>query len=697
VLPVLPVQEVLDMAGRLISVGEVTYNGITFPPALSSKALLEPQYDPAHRVVRWTEINLTVEFVVTTSDLPIKGTTSADNSLELIRIALSEAGGPLTFMLQGFGFVAVNVPEGATVGTSVYGLNYTPQPSVLVWEPIGANRAVRVVWTCRIQLENCLSTYSRAYPWYPHSYNWEASWNINEDGMSVRSINGELTLAGYYSVQFAGNYHDRINIAIKNYVYIMADLWREKISQNILPIPGFRRNQEWSLDKTKAVLRFRIQDTEIPSPNPYPPYVVDMDIDHSMSSSFGQKGLYHGQGMRTWRSSISGNVKLAPCVGRNHAYNVFIMVVKDRLSWLSIGHPDKPPVPGMPEEIKPNESPEERAQRLEVKKNCWYFPISLTMKEKIFRREFSFTFEYLVGSRLEDLWKSSRIFMMLDDTVNGKLNWDNHSLSLAVDVHHSRGSAGLRLTPTGTGEYDLLVNSCSYANSITSGGNYMSGTLPSVSNARLACVPPNIPPDQPQQPVPAPGSPWASPDRTATGPVGGTVIAQSTIDAAKLFTPAPATPEQSWIDFYNAFYILEIPNTVAYARIRNVSDENIHTQSVYTNAAAGGFQIANNVSNTGRDANPHSIQIRGDSQYIVTMVGYAVRAYYSIPTPTLQSFAGQPAYREGGEWSHREYVRSNTSPIYVATWRIPFRITGLVSGTYLSGNAVHNAQPQNYA
>jgi len=278
---------------RLEGVGTVAYNGVTFPSPLRAKAEVRPIYDDAGRMVKYRAYTLTVEAIFVGEDFAAIGAGGAIGpGMALLRQYLLEPGGTLTFTDQGLGhnLTALNI------------VDFGPKPRILTWEPIGSNRAARVVWSCEFTVVEYYGTGAYGEGKFGE-FCWDAAWNIGEDGMQTRIVTGSAD---------ARVYRNGLNITNT------ADSLREEIKVPMLD--GFKRTQQFRLSPDKRTLFFTITDTEIPSNNPYFPGMIDMDIRHRVA------GLVAAAA--EWDVSLSGSITVAPGVEKREAWKAFVQIVR---------------------------------------------------------------------------------------------------------------------------------------------------------------------------------------------------------------------------------------------------------------------------------------------------------------------------------------------------------------------------------
>jgi hypothetical protein len=389
------------MGRDLTAVGSVTYNGFTFPAPLTAKVTANAIYDEADRTIIQIDYTLVIEAAIFPDDAP-QSTAGAEigENLDDIRSRLQKSGQGLTFTSQGFGSFAING------SSTVKDINFGPKPRVLVWEPIGTNRAVRIVWTCETSIPECTDSVPK-YANTLSSFTYDARWSITESGLTRRSITGTLTIPA----QLSGA--DGISDT--------ADKYRYKLRAFKPPL-GFHREQDYSLSRDKRTLEFVLVDTEIPSDNPFFPGTIKADINHEINSSLSDGGF------RIWNCTISGSVEVKPTARKSLAWQAFLHVVKDRM---------------------------ERATRarhgtdtpLETGKTLVTY---ISLADQVYGRTLSFTVRYWLYSNPNTLAMGSGIFSPVHGT-----SWSTWrgSISEVVDI---RGNAKMNHLA----HNDVIINLC---------------------------------------------------------------------------------------------------------------------------------------------------------------------------------------------------------------------------------------------
>ena len=389
------------MGRDLTAVGSVTYNGYTFPAPLTARVTANAIYDEADRTIIQIDYTLVIEAAILPDDAP-QNSAGAEigANLDNIRSRLQKSGQGLTFTSQGFGSFAING------GSSVKDINFGPKPRVLVWEPIGTNRAVRIVWTCETSIPECTDSIPR-YANQLSSFTYDARWSITESGLTRRSITGTLTIPA----QLSGA--DGISDT--------ADKYREKLRAFKPPL-GFHREQDYSLSRDKRTLEFVLVDTEIPSDNPFFPGTIKADIEHDINSSLSDGGF------RIWNCTISGSVEVKPTARKSLAWQAFLHVVKDR---------------------------KERATRAtygtgENQKLGHTIVTYISLTDQVYGRTLSFTVKYMLYSNPGTLAIGSGIFSPVHGTSWSTWRGD---MSEVVDV---RGNAKM----SHLAGNDVIINLC---------------------------------------------------------------------------------------------------------------------------------------------------------------------------------------------------------------------------------------------
>jgi hypothetical protein len=282
---------------HLATIGTLSYNGYTFDGSSSVNVRIEFVMDEAERTILYHRHLIHVKTYV-------QADASTDSSLETIRSALGHQGQALTFVNKGFGDdLLVNVPGG-------YGLRdvkWGPKPKILTWNPVGSANACEVEWECEVCVPKCSST-TNGRSMGVMAVNYGVSITVDSRGLSTRTISGYLEIA-----QTRNGYN----------IPDSADAYRNLISP---PQPeGFGRESNWQFSPDRSRVEFSINDTQIPSKNPYPQLVTHIDGNHRCSWSRGS------QYKTSIRNSITMDIETAMGAPPMLAWNLFGSFVRQRI------------------------------------------------------------------------------------------------------------------------------------------------------------------------------------------------------------------------------------------------------------------------------------------------------------------------------------------------------------------------------
>jgi hypothetical protein len=305
------------MASNLPHQGTLYYNGFWFPQHIKANFRASPVRDTSGRYIKYTVYSLTVEFIVEpgVDDYnlahPITGGTynpvfdNAASNLETgmatLRRLLTTSGRNLMISGKGFG-VDLNIQfTSGNVGRR--DVKYGPHPTVLSIEPLGSNKAFRIVWSVEIAIVDCTDLGNELQNLAEFSTTVVAS--VNELGMTT------LTTSGFIEAVA-----ERIGIIFQGTIdtaRTLIGVW--------LPF-GFQRvNQTFNVSPDRSKMTWTIVDSQHPSDWALYPGIVDMDIRHRISS----KGpVFTGE---AWDAELSGSIRVAKGFPRWHAWVAFIQIV----------------------------------------------------------------------------------------------------------------------------------------------------------------------------------------------------------------------------------------------------------------------------------------------------------------------------------------------------------------------------------
>jgi len=302
-------------------VGTLRYNGFTFPPAIHASVKALPILDSSGRYTKHVEYTLTVETILypgvegvaemegVSGDEGLEPLESADGvppvdgvytyyGMDAIRLTLLESGKDLVFTGKGLGYdFDIRTSENADVMNG-------PKVESLLWEPIGANKAVRIVWVCRVAIANCAVSEDLGRVL---EFSTESKYSIDEKGLTVRTVTGSFVIP---------------NRLVGDVPQTWVDLYRQKIAVPL--VKGFQRiRQEWNVSSDGTTLQFSIVDKQYESQIPLHGGIVEHDVNHRVRSS--------GPVVATqWTVTVEGTFVVAPGTSKAFAWLAFLWFVKSR-------------------------------------------------------------------------------------------------------------------------------------------------------------------------------------------------------------------------------------------------------------------------------------------------------------------------------------------------------------------------------
>jgi hypothetical protein len=279
----------------LPAVGELSYNGIVFGGASRISVVGINERDEAQQTTIYKRYIITVATV-------FQSNSGTDIDLMTVRSLLAEDGKPLIFRQKGFGHDLVITPAGP-----LRDIRMGPKPRVLEWHPIGASRACEVIWTVDTCVAECESPRKRQVG--PIAFNYEIDFDINEHGDTTRTTSGYVEVA---QTRLPGR---RLSDT--------ADRWRESLASKVPN--GFKRTQRFRLSTDKSRLDFVITDTQIPSNNPYPKNVTDIQGRHGITASRSMGGFL------THRNVITVDINMKRGISGTQAWLIFLKIAQARI------------------------------------------------------------------------------------------------------------------------------------------------------------------------------------------------------------------------------------------------------------------------------------------------------------------------------------------------------------------------------
>jgi len=406
------------MARLIDSVGNVSYNGIVFPSAFHVRIQARPVYQQGDVARKYVNYTLTLDTVLTYTDPPLSAAVTANQDMgpnsAYYRKLLTEPRKSLTFGGQGFGDFVINqaanqvaIPVGyRTVNDVAFG----PKPRLLVWEPVGSNRAAHVTWVCEFAIPECISDSARSSGALLEC-TYETSFNVNQEGLLTRTIKATLELAANArGFQFT----DTVDFYVKRFIPST--------------VPGFHRETHRHVSRDHRVLNITYTDTEIASDNAFPQGMVSMDVSHTVSSTFENEGFLR------WMNTMSGTFRWGRGFTGALAWSQFADIVRQRTSLI--------PQPAKGFKQANTWVPISRAN----------VPYSIQITEQLFNREASFSIAWITLTNIERLFESTGLFQPVSN-----VSWTKWHASLYL-IQSPFGGSQLGETLDGVKIVDICSN-----------------------------------------------------------------------------------------------------------------------------------------------------------------------------------------------------------------------------------------------
>lgn len=383
---------------------QIQYNGYSFPGVLHSKVTAHPQYDSSDRVIKFATHLLHVEFIILPDDQP-QDTSNTDVgvNVDYVRRRLLEAGATLRLVSLGFGDF---VFDSSGSFSNLKEIDHGPKPRLLSWEPIGANKAVRVVWECEFSMAQCQEDdVSPGGGEDPKSRNggfleisWEELYSINSKGITTRIINATVEVPSSQRNQRAGTDN--------------ADRYREYFKVR-LPANFRRVSQEYRLQRNRKILVITVTDEEVDSPFAFPKYFSNITATHRILSD--------GPAYVNFMNELRGTITVAPDYPKSYAFYALTLIVKPRL----LAFQKQRKIKGEKKKV--------------VTKKVTMIPGRIMLEEDIYGRELRFSFSWMLVADLGSFLGACG-FM----EAPGNDGWAAWRSSMETSTFHPRGFSKLK-------------------------------------------------------------------------------------------------------------------------------------------------------------------------------------------------------------------------------------------------------------
>lgn len=365
--------------------GTIAYNGHTFGPLRKSRIVGVAEYDEAERMVKYIRYTLTVHAIIYASSVP-----NEDQAMESLQNDLMEPGRQL--IIEDIGFDN-SVDTGGTTPDMFWGA----KPRMIHWVTIG-HVAAEVIWEVEFNISRCASAGQvTANPFM--AFNWDATYSINDHGLTTRTISGYAEVPGYRGT--AGSRALLFNVDTK---------W----DRIIVKVPtGFRRtNNVRKINFAKNRIDFSFTDSQLEG-EAFPAGIVAADLSYTFSNTVKHSFIQ-------WLATLSGPLTVAPDQPNARAGGAFFAILADKVAKVRQGA--RGPV----------------------------LPLQLTVGHKLFTRTSHFACTFMVTTCLREILSASGIW----SPVPGS-DWGTWSASM-VNVWDNRGHARLKFNAAD----DRLVDAC---------------------------------------------------------------------------------------------------------------------------------------------------------------------------------------------------------------------------------------------
>ncbi len=624
---------------------QVVYNGFRFPVETETTGFkADPQYDGADRSVIYVRYTITIRSLIRPSHFTFENPydpdvldRTIDGDMEILRKRLNIPGGHFVYNDKGFGEFELNQPGRDFVddddenslrrfSQDPQDVAWGPKPRSWTWKPIGNDRAAWLEFTIEICVPECRFSEDDDY----EDADFDALETAIRKGVYAGkllafnfSINIDIDKSGYTVRTYSGYIEipmTRITVTDRTLPDI-ADAYYQRV---LPPLPeNFRRtkrNRVLSQDKRR--LDFNITDEEIPViPQEN---VVECDATHVIKCNPME--------MVQWYGTISATYEITKQLPRIAAARRFWELCTsrtDRANLLQV-------MPVWNDE--PNAA--KRAALKAKYSGIGCLPLAYSFEENIFDKKDRFTFTYSFVNSLEDIVISSALWTPIPSSTvpNAPVTHQLWAVSLSTTAFADRGNIKLEVDST----EDAILSVCdTEEESLPETETHELNQLPATTGF-LSFFPP-----------PTQASSWVDYKTTIgvefeTGKILQnplpTTVAPSELHTFPLPSPDNTTESPELTTYFEIPIAAKMNQMMDSASISSATIQNVQQQS-------GGVAV-------------------------VTLSGYAIRAGYKIPVPTLWKFAGKDVTPLGGKFEQQILGRSNV-PIFGAVWALQFAVPQL--------------------
>lgn len=287
-----------------------SYNSVTFPSNIRTKAILTPVTSGDNRTVKCTRLKVQVSGFLTQADADAMDGAVAGASLNAVMLSirrkLSVHGKQFRFDGKGLGDLNINDPGGQGIRDVWSG----PKPGDFVWVPLGGQdgaHGAMFEWSIETHIAECGNFSNNPGPRVFLEISFTVNYDVGEDGLVV--------------ITYRGNAQIPLSLRANNTILRSVD---ESIEAIIRPIPdGFLRHVSRQLSGDRAVCQFTIVDREVEIPQPDD--TISIDMHHRIRQERPYSPI--------WSCTISGTLRMSPTANKYLAWVRFFNIAAQRMAW----------------------------------------------------------------------------------------------------------------------------------------------------------------------------------------------------------------------------------------------------------------------------------------------------------------------------------------------------------------------------
>lgn len=650
----------------ICTTGAVAYNGYKFPSMSDIKIEVTPVFNENGHALIGRKILVRV---VTTAIFEPGGSgplSNFDGQLDDFRSVLEEPGAKLSIYDKSVGDWVSYGSKATSANPDNYPHDMTagPHPRLVSIEPIVQNSCARIVWECESTI-NINSIQAMEDLWEENNlieHHSSRSYRFGEDGQIEINTRGTFKTAKYPGKEAINSFHllDEKMSAMRH-VKAAFYKYREAITTEQFEHGpwGYTRSVTFNEDEMNTAIHYTVTDSEIPSDNAFMPYTVNMQVDHTVSSSLLEEDPVLGAGFSTWTNSLSGSITLMAGTPRKFAWAAFISVYDSRIEFILA------------------------AQTSVLGRRLNFVVTRIELQEAIYGRTFSFQIDYIVTSDLKSLLGVTKLFTPVDAYFD-----DNTGDPLPIEDQWREWHESIRRlrlpTDDSTKDDGTLQGPAFGARGITASDYLLTDTLNIPHETEVEKRTPSVSYILPDA-IPANAITYKKGSET-----GFDLYADEDEETGEYGSEDRF--DKTWVRYDNEFQTIRDVPTIAYTRTadRPVSifkDPPVPTDDQIANHVGGSY--IGGVNSPGNDPmignRTKTVIATGEDTFYIRMRGRAVRAFHEIPQPIVTSVGGVSVIPAGRQiFNHRRVGGNTEQPVYEASWDLTYVVDGSALGANLA-------------